>query len=71
MQNIEEKVIEITELLSDYECDHCMKLILVVSIVDLLYLNTNNMYESIGVIDHVKDLVINRYQVEHEEDYEL
>jgi len=71
MQNIEEKVIEITELLSDYECDHCMKLILVVSIVDLLYLNTNNMYESIGVIDHVKDLVINRYQVEHEENYEL
>ena len=71
MEKIEEKVIDITELLTDYECDDCKRLTLVVSIVDLLFLNTYNIHESLGVIEHVKNLVINRYQDEHEEDYEI
>lgn len=71
MEKIEEKVIDITELLSHYECDHCMRLNLIVSIVDLLYLNTNNVYESIGVMEHVKDLIINRFEYDHGDgDYE-
>lgn len=71
MEKIEEKVIDITELLTDYECDDCKRLTLVVSIVDLVFLNTYNIHESIGIIEHVKNQVINRYQDEHEEDYEI
>ena len=71
MENIENMVIDITEELSELECDDCRRLTLVVSIVDLVYLNTYNIHESIGIMEHVKNLVLSRHQNEHEEDYEI
>lgn len=71
MKEVEEMVIEITELLTDSNCDDCRRITLVVSIVDLVFLNTYNIHESLGIMDHVKNLVLSRYQNEHEEDYEI
>lgn len=71
MNKIEEMVIEITEELSDFECDDCRRLSLVMSVVDLVFLNTYNIHESLGIMEHVKNLVLNRYQDIHEDDYEI
>lgn len=71
MNKIEEMVIEITEELTDLECDDCRRLNLVVTVVDLVFLNTYNIHESIGILEHVKNLVIQRYQDIHEEDNEI
>jgi hypothetical protein len=71
MNKIEEMVIEITEELTDLECDDCRRLNLVITVVDLVFLNTYNIHESIGILEHVKNLVIQRYQDIHEEDYEI
>lgn len=71
MKKIEEMVIEITEELSDFDCDDCRRLTLVLSVVDLVFLNTYNIHESIGIMEHVKNLVLKRYQDVHEEDCEI
>lgn len=71
MKKIEEMVIEITEELSDFDCDDCRRLTLVLSVVDLVFLNTYNIHESIGIMEHVKNLVLKRYQDAHEEDCEI
>lgn len=68
MNEIEEKVIEITELLSESDCDDCRRLFLVVSIVDLVYMNTYNVHESLGIIEHVRNAVLSRYQDENEDE---
>lgn len=71
MKEVEEMVIEITELLSDSNCDDCRRLTLVVSVVDLVYLNTYNIHESLGIIDHVKNLVLSRYQIDNDDECEF
>ena len=62
MKDVEEMVIEITELLTDSNCDDCRRITLVVSIVDLVFLNTYNIHESLGIMDHVKNLVLKRHK---------
>jgi hypothetical protein len=71
MNKIEEMVIEITEVLSEFECDDCRRTSLVISIADLVFLNTFNVHESLGIIEHTKNLVLSRYQDIHEEDCEF